>query len=510
MVMELNAVERRLVDIQNHWQDFLADDSKRLLLWQIKESSTRLMEAFFEAQQHEAVQEKPYGCSDTFVVFDVPFDNSISYSRTLKEALAGQYEASQDAFKQVGRQADWKFTTESQPDSALGFIQGLNSLARHHQEVLGRLVAVILPTSVANESHWVAWLGRALQAAPDKGVCLVVIDSLENPRCSALVESGQPQLQVATVPIDAIELAGETFAQEPAVGAAGVFRSLLTGLLGLVEKGAPEQVMVKANDAIEFARKQGWLDQEVVVRMMAAGSMLKAGRFDEAVTHYRHARTTAEKVIASGHPAGRDLVLQSWFGEASAHFAAENLPEAIRCYSAATPVAQAIPKPILWIESLRMAAFCHRRNRDDKAAAQCCEQALRVGERLPQESRGMTTLPLVALESLRLLDAGCTERIEAVKQRLDRDLVKLSEELEREVVKLEGQPGDGGGLKELEQALAEQSDRLKQTAAREINSLTTSGTKYYSEALERIRLLLWPGWPLDPPDQDAPATERPV
>jgi len=330
--MPLNAVERRLVELQSRWQGFREDHCKRMLLWQTQDNAVRLMESFFEVQRQEARDAMPYVGSDTFIVFDTPFEDSISYSRMLKQALAGHYAASHDAFEQVGQAPDWYFSPESLPDSTRGFVQGLNGLAQHHQGVLGQLVAVMLPSTVVSEAAWTAWLGRALEAGPDPGVRLVVLDSLETPRCGELAESGHPQLRVEVVSMDAWELAEETFAQEPAVGAPGVFRSLLTGLFALVEKGTTAQIMTKANDALIFARRRGWGDQEVAVRMLAAGAMLKAKRFDDTVNHYRHARLIAEELTASGHPAGRDLELQTWFGEASAHFAMEDLPEASRCY----------------------------------------------------------------------------------------------------------------------------------------------------------------------------------
>jgi tetratricopeptide (TPR) repeat protein len=507
--MELNAVEQRMVHLQSRWQAFRARDTKRMLLWQTQENATRLMEAFFEAQRHESLLDKPYACGDTFIVFDSPFEDSISYSRQLKQALAGQYEASHESFTQAGHTADWRFSPNSLPDSAHGFVQGLNALAQHHQEVLGMLVAVILPGSLSKPDAWTAWLGRALQAAaPAQGVRLIVIDSTEHPRCTHLIKSDPNQLHVEPIPIDAFELAGETFAQEPAVGPPGVFRSLLVGLLALVERASPDQVMLKANDAIAFARRLGWGDQEVAVRMMAAGALLKAQRFDEAVIHYRHARSTAEKLIEEDHPAARDLVLQTWFGEASAHFAANNLPAAIGCYRDAEPVAEAIAKPILWIECLRMGAYCHQRNGEEEAAMQCCQRALHVGERMKPDARGMTTLPLVAMETLRLLDPKLTQRIERIKQTLDADLNRLNDTLEQEACRLEQDPNGAEALKTVEQSLSSKSDSLEQIAEREIDKLATTGEPSFRQAFERIRTLLWRAWPLDPSPQEAPATDN--
>ncbi len=60
--------------------------------------------AFFEVQKHET----PYTSGDLFIMFDVPFDNSIQYSRELKEALFGQYEASRQDLKEEGIEPDWQ------------------------------------------------------------------------------------------------------------------------------------------------------------------------------------------------------------------------------------------------------------------------------------------------------------------------------------------------------------------------------------------------------------------
>jgi hypothetical protein len=500
--MELNAVEQRLVTLQYRWQNFLALDDKRMLLWQFKENALRLAEAFIKVQQEEHLHEKPYANDETFIVFEQPFDNSISYAKILKKSLAAHYDASREAIGQVGGLADWRYEPDSLPDSPQAFIQSLNALAQHHEDQLRTLVAVIMPTTIASEAAWTSWLGRALQISLVPQLRLIVIDLQEHPRCVALAESTHPQLHVDPVPIDAIDLAAETFAQEPATGAAGVFRNLLTGLFNLVDKGTPEQVKLKAADAIEYARQNELPDQEVVVRLMSAGAMLKAKNLDESVTHYRHARLCAEKLIETDHPAARDLVLQGWFGEASAHFAADNLPETIRCYQEAESVAASIPKPILWIESLRMGAFCHRLNNDDEGAMQCCERALKVGEQMQPEARIVTTLPLVGMELLRILDHSRTRKMERIKTQLDTDLTRYYDEMEQTAIRLETDPDGQNGLKALESQLQKQSEAREQTADKKIIKLTRAGNHLYIKAFEHLRSLLWETWPLDLPDSE--------
>jgi hypothetical protein len=498
--MELNAVEQRLVALQYRWQNFLALDDKRMLLWQFKENALRLAETFIKVQQEERLHEKPYACNETFIVFDQPFDHSTGYAKALKKSLAAHYDASREAIERVGGTADWQYAPDALPDSPQVFVQSLNALAQHHKALLRTLVAVIMPATIASETAWTDWLGRALRIGLAPQLRLIVIDRQEHPRCLALAESAHPQLQVDPVPIDAIDLAAETFAQEPAAGAAGVFRNLLTGLFNLVDKGTPEQVKLKAADAIEYARGNNMPDQEVVVRLMTAGALLKAKNFDEAVTHYQHARLCAEKLMETDHPAAQDLVLQGWFGEASAHFAANKLPETIHCYQEAASVAEAIPKPILWIESLRMGAYCHRLNGDDEGAIQCCERALQVAEQMRPEARIVTTLPLVGMELLHLLDNSRTRKMERIKTQLDTELTRHYDEMEQAAILLEQEPDSQKDLQALELQLQTQSETEEQTADQKIIQLVRAADPLYIKAFEYLRSLLWETWPLDRPE----------
>ena len=107
-----------------------------------------------------------------------------------------------------------------------------------------------------------------------------------------------------------------------------VFRNLLMGLVTLVERAPADQVKAKAIDAVSFARKNGWDDQEVVIAVLVSGAFLKERRFADALTFNAHARQAAEKAAAADHPAGKQLVLQTWFGEAGTHLAAG---DPVRC-----------------------------------------------------------------------------------------------------------------------------------------------------------------------------------
>lgn len=486
----MNPVERRLVELLQCWEEFLSDPQKRLLLWQVPDNAPRMLECFFEVQRHPAA----YASGDTFITFDAPFEHSIAYSRALKQTLAGQYAASHEELQRAGQQPDWAFEPDGMPDTATAFVQALASLAGHHP-VFGHLVAVLMPVRVDSEEAWAAWVARALQAGVPEGVRLLVPDFEESPRLAALVEADHPQVLVQTLPLDAWSTAQETFAQEPAVGPAGVFRSLLTGLFVLAEKGEADQVLLKARDALAFAQQQGWDDQQVAVRLLAAGGLLKEQRFDEALSHYQHARTAAEATRAAGHPVGGQLVLQTWFGEAAAHLAAGQPQRAVPCYQEAAQLAAALPNAPMLIEALRMGSFCQARSGDTEAALALGRHALTVGERLRPENRPMTTLPWLGFELLRLVEPERTARIEAIKHRLEHEQMQQCAATEQQAVALEAS-GDAAALKQLERQHIEHTRQLLQQAQQQADGEAAGGGADFLSTFEHARRLLGPDWPV--------------
>src|SRR5262245_59578200 len=97
---------------------------------------------------------------------------------------------------------------------------------------------------------------------------------------------------------------------------------------GLPFKAPADQVKAKAADAVAFARKQGWADQEVVIAVLVSGALLKERRFEEALKVNAHAPRAAgsrerreswihdgvcrrpgaaRSAVAAGHAGGRVL-----------------------------------------------------------------------------------------------------------------------------------------------------------------------------------------------------------
>jgi hypothetical protein len=233
--MQLNAVERRLLDLRYEWEAFAEERAPRLLIWAVPDATMRLVRCFLEMQKHEG----EYVSRDLFIVFDTPFENSIQYSRNLKEALAGQYAATSDDLEREGLGVAWRADMAMFPDSAFGFIQALRSLGGAYHEAIGHLVAVFAPTSVSSATHFAAWLARALDAGLPDRLRLLALDSLEEPRLAEVKPSKALLVRRETLALNATAVATEAFAQERAVGPAGAFRNMLMALVALVQSKRP-------------------------------------------------------------------------------------------------------------------------------------------------------------------------------------------------------------------------------------------------------------------------------
>lgn len=489
--MPPNPVERRIADLCHDWTGFRSDPSKRLLIWQAPDNAARLLQAFFETQKHET----EYSTGDLFIVFDAPFEHSIQYSRALKEALAGQYGASREDFEQQGIAHDWNYTPAEFADSAAGFIHSLCSFGTHHQKRISHFAAVLNPQHVADNTAFAAWLCRALSAGVPERLRLVVTDSLETPRLDGFEKAAPGLVQVRTLQIDTLTLAQQTFAQEGAVGPAAVFRNHLMSIATLIEKGSADQVKTKAADALAFAKKQQWADQQVVVALLVAGALLKEKRFDEAITDYQHARQSALQTVEAGHPAGRQLVLQTWFGEAGAHLAAGKVARAGQCYEQAAVLAQNIPSPVLTIEAWRMSAFCRARTSDREGAFASMQKAFQLGNDLEPEQREMSTLPLAAIDLLRLIEPRRVSKIEKVKAGLEQQTVRLRRDVELRAARLEANT-QAAEFRKAEENLARAVALAEQQAETKLHTLVDGGSKTFRLVFTQARNLLGPKWPL--------------
>lgn len=498
----LNPVELQLVKLRGYWEEFNSKPDKRLLIWQSPENSLRLLQAFFEAQKHETA----YSTGDLFIVFNTPYHYSIQYSRELKQSLFEQYEASRDDFKQQGIEGEWEYNIEDYIDSANGFVRCVESFHKHFQSVIGRLVVVLFPTGIDHNVHYNAWLKRNLAADIPDNMRFVVIDDLQHPRHNIFIEENLSSVATQKLELDILNVAQETFAKETTVGPAGVFRNLLTGLMTLVDKGSADDVITKSTDAFAFAEKYQWQDQQVVLNMLVASALLKEKRFEESIDTYRKARELSTKLVEGQHPAGNQLVTQTWFCEAGAYIGQQDHANSARCYDEAAEVARHNPNALLRIEALRMSAFFYNKLDQPQTAINRLETALGDGEKMNPEVRSMTLLPLVAFNYLQLTDKNQAAKIETLKHRMNKDSLLALDELEHRSAELD-KTSDNQCLLDLEKTMHDQIEVSADKAQVEVDKLATSGSDSFSKAYERGKSLLGDDWPLHSNSAILPKTE---
>jgi hypothetical protein len=488
--MPLNAVERRLVELREHWDRFRNDSAKRVLVWRMMANASRMAECFFETQKFDA----EYSSRDLFIVFDQPFEHSIQYSRALKAALKGQYDASREELLKQGIAPDWAFEPNDLPDSAAGFVRGLEMFASKHQNEIEYLVGVLIPSDIANVPAYLAWVRRCLDADIPERLRLLLLDVKDAPRFDALTSQADPRVALDEPPIDALATAQETFAQETTVGPAGVFRNYLMGLVTLVERGSAEQVRAKAVDAVAFVRKHGWQDQEVVLGLMVAGALLKERKCEAAAAEYRAARQIALATVEAGHPAGHKLVLQTMFGEGGALVAAGEWDRAATCYETAAATARKIPEPILVIEAARMGLFCHAKLRRSEAALACGAQALVEARSMEPDARIMSTLAIAAVDMLRVIDPGRVRAMERVKQRETERVAAARHRAEAGAAALEAAP-NAQRANDVDESLAREIGAAREASEQELNKVAAEGNESFRNHFEEIRDLLSADWP---------------
>lgn len=498
--MALNPVERRLVDLCHHWEVFREDPSKRLLIWQAPDNAVRMLQCFFEAQKHET----DYSAGGLFIVFDAPYENSIQYSRDLKTTLAGRYDASRELLSRQGIASNWQYDPQHAQDSAVGVLQSLCSFAETHQNDVGHLVAVLMPSRIGHIEGFIGWMQRILSSNIPEHLRFVLIDSVDHPRFRTLTASSHASILVEAVNIDALTTAQETFAQEGAVGPAAVFRNYLMGLVTLIEKGSADQVKAKAQDALAFARTQQWADQEVAVTMLLAGAFLNEKRFDEAIQAYRSARQAALRTVETKHPAAKTLVMHTWFGEAGVQVAAGEWQVATDCYDQAAIVAQEIwadsPKNsngilVLAIEAYRMGIFCEGRLGQKVPALERAEAMLKLADQLKPEERTQSTLPFAGMDILRVVEPRRAKRVEDVKHRMDARQKQVVNKAEQQVARLSDQ-AEAQQVHAVERSLELGMREAEAIARQEFQAIVADSSEPFQRYVSAMQRLLGPEWPL--------------
>ena len=370
-------------------------------------------------------------------------------------------------------------------------LRGLGS--RYHRN-FGHLCAVLLPGTVTQPAAYVQWVSELMLPQLPERLRMLVVDNADDPQLGALDDL--PGVVVQSPAIDTFAMAQETFAQEPTTGPAGVYRNLMVGTLALMEKGTAEAVRAKAADALAFARKHGWHDQEVALRIAVAGALLKENRHDEALRVYENAQRSAQKTVDAGHPAGLKLLLQTSFGQGGVHIAAGRPEAAVACYEQAALIAAKDQNLILQIEAHRMTGWCHARAGQTAPAIAAGDLACRAAQRLKPDARSMTTAPVALGDMLRASDEAAFAAMQGVKADLRDDLEHVQQTCEaRGRALATSQASEALPVVEAERVAA--ADQAVDRALAALSRIRATASPDFQHAMQRGDELLTPRWLID-------------
>ncbi len=489
MAQSKSPVEKRLEDLRDLWMQ--GNDQQpglKSLIWRTPGNAERMLEVFFEAQKHPGAWSVP----DMFLILEANFETSFGYSRELKESLLLNYSASRAQFMEEGA-ARWDGAAEPHPDTAGGVVGLLNSFAEHHRDFFRNLVLVVDPGKVFSAEALEQWVDNALRADFSPRVRLCLIDDAERKRWQTAADTYTGAVRVIDADIDMFDIASNTAAQSGGAGPATSYRPMLVDVLTTLEKGSASQVAGRAEKALRVAVKHQWPDQEVVLHMAVAGVYMKERQFAEAIVRYRTARECAMRAREHQHPAGPNLVMQTWFGEAGAWFAAQQLEKAASAYRTASREAGMVPNAMFVIEGLRMAGFCHAQLHQPDKAREDLLSAVAEGKKMSAADRPMTTFPVVLQDLLRLQDAGRTAKLEKLAEDYQRRVSDAHAGVEIKAARLGANPARVQ-LQQIDAEMLQVCETAFEDLCKDREQLIALGDEFFRKVVAVARELLHPRW----------------
>ncbi|MGF7212417.1 hypothetical protein GGE65_007044 [Skermanella aerolata] len=396
-----NAIERRVDRVAKLWNAFAADPDLRLLCWSCDRDERRVIDIFVALESEEAAQ-----TPDAFIRLTSPFEHASSYAPALLEELATQYAQSREGLAEAGVPADWR-VPEPVSDEAAGrrLLRAARSFHHCYRDRMDRLVLMLVPDRIDDPAGWLDWLARLAVADVPASVRIMVTDPSEAPMLAERLEQEAAERAVVVAPgLDMPAALDELARSEGEDGPAKQFRIAFVSLGTAAGKGNLKAAQRAAQTALGIARRERWIDQEVVVHMALGGARIGAKALGPAADSYREAILAARRARQARHPVAGKLELVAAMGLGSALVAAATWPEAARVYEAAAPIAAAAKDAVMGLEAWRMAAWCHEQAGNDREAWRCALKALDAGEALPEPMRATSTLPWVGDTLLRLLD----------------------------------------------------------------------------------------------------------
>lgn len=389
----VNPIERRLMQAHRDWLAFAQDARARLMVWQTNSADAPLVRLYFQAQEE---------MSCAVIVLRCACDDSAHYPHALAQELIDFYESRRAASNAQGLRADWHPPANTAHDGALYLLQVVDRLMRHHPDLFPGMVLVLEPQPSGHRNGDATFeraagdllAAVALMPRISARLRFVVPRGTDSPlpslsaRFSDVVRVVEGRYAMQGVPRELLAESGER-------GPGADLRRLFVELGETIGEGDPAKTMQLHARALEIAGREQWLDQCVVLHLIAGAAWLKQRHDESALAAYRNAAECGRQALAAGHEAGHKLVANGLFGEASVNLVRGEFPQAACCYECAAVEMAAARDAMMTVEAWRMCADCWDKAGERELALEAGFNALDAGLGVDASMRRTGSLPLV-------------------------------------------------------------------------------------------------------------------
>lgn len=397
MAPEGNPVLDRVAVLLDQWLRFAEDSDYRLLVWQVEDRESRLVDAFIGLEGTES------GLTpDLFIPFDVPFEGLERHGDALLDALAQLWE--HDREELAGELPDPRAAALDR--GIAGLMAALTAIIGGAPEPARHVVAVIRPKHIASTEDWTAWCRRWLEARPPERVRLLLVEAPGATGPAALASDGRRDVLVLRPDLRYADMVADAAAAVGNPGPGKDFNQRFVALMRAVEERRSDAVRSSASSALAIVDAQGWSALGVAVHVAVAAWHLQEGALGEADRAYQAAEGYADAATAAGDSTGPRLRAHAGIGRGVALLRSGRFEEAAPICVDAAERAEAVEDGYSSIEAWRLATLAYTRAGQAESALAAAERAFAGAAKMTIEDRSLTTLPYLGRQLLDELVVG--------------------------------------------------------------------------------------------------------
>jgi len=451
----VNAITRRLENLQLLWSDFTQSTTASCCCWYVEQEELTMIDTFYQVNADES-SDTP----DIFLRLESPFIEPKQYTKTLSKELATLVDADRAGLAEDNIFIDWQPKHKVDPNnSAVGFLHDFFHLADSLDLEEGKVVIFLLPSAISSPAKWQKWWSDVLSLnIPDK-IALMVCDTKENELLQAVKKKFPNKLMVFSPALDmpnAIrELMSEYGDQEDGCTH---FRKAYFELTQAVGKQDVNAIRDTAKIALTLARQIGFPHLEITVLCTAGNGFMLNGKSKAGITAFDEALKIANaskdkplvaefpdmKVDLPGGNLFEQLSVQILFFKGAGFLSMKKTAyeQALKSYEqaekqlakmllekkATSPASDWTNGGIIHfhlLEALRMRGYCSERLGRKQQALKIYAKAVSVAEKMSPEMRTSTTLPFIGQALLNICHKqGMKKEYWRVQEKMDNLLGK--------------------------------------------------------------------------------------